>query len=130
MYPASVKCYYNHACPKNSSSYCSGTNYYDPKCRSWYKDQALKSESKFYIFNLLIASTFGDGYNFASLGNFGFTHCVPLLNKTSYNGAFCTDITPSPTLTGESSFIAENYFSDNQVTYLIAKYFSYVNYRN
>jgi hypothetical protein len=63
-YPAEDKCLFDSTCPDNVS-YCPGTDYYDAKCRSWYKLQIKNPTSKSLFFINAVASTFGDGYRFA-----------------------------------------------------------------
>jgi hypothetical protein len=49
----------------------------------------------------------------------GITHCVPILNGTAFNSAYCYDIIATSDTNG--SFIADNYLpnNDNNANYLI-----------
>ena len=83
---------------------------YDPRCRSWYKDQHKKWHS-----------IFTDVYIFAA-GRPGITNCVPLWSNNGgeekYYGAYCLDQFP----TAEDSKFVRKYYSTEDgkiVNYLI-----------
>jgi hypothetical protein len=73
-------------------------NYYDPRCRDWYKDQ----------YNVTHA-TFSDIYQYAD-GYLGITNCAPLWanidDKLSYHGAYCMDLFP----TSDDQFFVQKYY--------------------